>query len=77
MNKSMDEPNEFEPDDFDDEEEELDEDAMRERIQREAEEIRNDEDSFEDELPDQEPGTIGGPVEEEKEDDPVEDLLRE
>ncbi len=73
----MDEPNEFEPDDFDDEDEELDEDAMRERIEREAEEIRNDEDSFEDELPDQEPGTIGGPKEERDTEDPVDDLLRE
>lgn len=71
----MEEPNDFEPDDFDDEDEELDEDEMRERIEKEAEEIRNDEDSFEDELPDQEPGTIGGPKDEKKRDDPVDELL--
>jgi hypothetical protein len=72
----MEEPNEFEPDEFDDEEDELDEDAMRERIQREAEEIRNDEEGFEDELPEQEPGTIAGPEEEEDTEDPVDELLR-
>ena len=74
--KKMEEPNDFEPDNFDNEDEELDEDAMRERIEREAEEIQADEEGFEDELPEQEPGMVGGPVDEVKEDDPVEELLR-
>ena len=74
---TMEEPNEFEPDDLDDEDEELSEDEMRARIEREAEEIQADEDSFEDELPEQEPGVVSGPEDEEtQDDDPVEDLLR-
>lgn len=59
------------------EEEELDIEEQRERIEREAEEIRDSETDFEDELPDQEPGTVSGPgFREERSDDPVEDLLR-
>lgn len=72
----MEEPNDFEPDDLDDEDEELSEDEMRERIEREAEEIQADEKGFEDELPEQEPGMVSGPVDEEEKEDPVEDLLR-
>jgi hypothetical protein len=72
----MHEPNEFEPDEFDREDEELDENDMRERIQREAEEIRDDEEGFEDELPEQEPGTVGGPKHSRGTDDPVDEMLR-
>ncbi|MFB6203401.1 MAG: hypothetical protein ABEK01_02815 [Candidatus Nanohaloarchaea archaeon] len=60
------------------EEEELDPEEQREKIQKEAEEIRQGEDDFEDDLPEKEPGTKGGPSlrDEKDSDDPVEDMLR-
>lgn len=63
-----------ESDEFEEEEPDIEE--RREKIANEAQEIRQDEKSFEEELPDQEPGTVSGPEFREESEDPVEELLR-